>query len=68
MSESYHMVKLDKNYWHKLPAMMEWCSNNFGEGGHNSLGDAWSLETAFGNSYFGFKYERDATLFSMKWL
>ena len=68
MSESYHMVKLDRSYWHKLPAMIEWCTDNFGEGTHNFLGDTWSLETAFGNSYFGFKREQDATLFSMRWL
>lgn len=68
MLEGYHIVKLDRSYWHQLPAMTEWCFANFGEGGHHSLGDVWRLETAFGNMVFGFKREQDAAHFSLRWV
>lgn len=68
-------VNLDKEYYHKQGEMIKWCLENVGEGGWLHRDDPaedspfkWELYSMFGNLQFTFYDDKDATLFSLKWL
>ena len=64
-----HEIKIGKDRYHELSDMSRWCSRQFGPGGYlKHQANVWYMETAFGNSVFRFKQERDATAFALKWL
>lgn len=61
-------VKLDRSRWSELRDIISWCNENFGEGGHPSIGDnIWTLETVFGHSTFSFSNSKDASYFALMW-
>lgn len=61
-------IEFDKSRYHLLEEMQVWCRENIGAGGYIYRDHfKWTIETAFGNSTFKFKNEKDATLFALKW-
>lgn len=64
-----HQIKLDRDYYPKLPEICNWCRDNIGPGGYIIRDHCvWKIETAFGYSNFYFKHEKDAMHFTLKWL
>lgn len=62
-------ITVDKRNYHKRNDMVQWCHENLGDGGWLShQGYAWAVESAFGNTFFKFEHEHDATLFALKWM
>ena len=58
-----------KDRYHEINDMVKWCRALIGPG--SWLGypnDVWSIEQAFGNSVFRFKNEKDAIMFSLRWV
>jgi hypothetical protein len=56
--------------YHLQQDMIEWCKENFGLGGGWVEDEVshWSVSSAFGNTFFKFKREADATLFALRWV
>lgn len=62
------VVGFNKRMYHLNGAMESWCKEHVGPGGWlNAPEDLWTISSVFGNTTFTFKYERDATLFALKW-
>ena len=58
----------DKDRYHEQREMVRWCEQNFGLGGYfPEPNQRWRWDSMFGSTFFYFKDERDATLFSLKW-
>lgn len=58
-----HRVQFGKDRYHEIQDMAQWCQENIGAGRY----PPWAVETRFGNTFFFFVNERDATLFSLRW-
>lgn len=62
-------IEISKRRYHEVNDMVRWCTEQFGQGGWLAKPyDRWTLEQAFGESSFKFKDEKDATLFTLKWV
>ncbi len=63
-------LQFDKDRYHLQRDMVQWCEQNLGPGGYTGVDpytSTWSWNSMFGSTFFYFKNERDATLFSLKW-
>lgn len=61
-------IEFGKDRYHLINAMVGWCHEHFGNGGWLAHpDDRWAIKTAFGNSFFQFKHEEDATMFALRW-
>lgn len=57
-----------KDRYHEIQYMISWCHLQFGDGGWlASPSCTWATESAFGNTFFKFKNEEDATMFALRW-
>ena len=74
------MIKIhyDKEQYSLIRSKEDWCNEHIGKGSWQnpeywSLGwdqcseVKWAITSAFGNSFFFFKEERDATMFILRW-
>ena len=68
-------LKLGREYYHRLRDMEQWLDANIGLGDWAALSEflddsdlRWSINQIFGYTYIRFRQERDATLFTLKWL
>ena len=58
----------DKHSHHLQNEMVQWCEENIGLGGWlNEPYYIWHVRAIFGNTFFMFEHEKDATAFSLKW-
>jgi hypothetical protein len=65
-----YQVHFEKDRYHQVLEMINWCHKQFGEGGYiasSNKTDRWAVATAFGKSSWLFKNKDDATLFALKW-
>jgi hypothetical protein len=63
-------IQFGKDQYHLQRDMVRWCEQNLGPGGYTGVdpyNHSWSWNSMFGSTFFHFKNERDATLFSLKW-
>lgn len=67
-----HSITFNKTQYHLNGAMEDWCNINVGKGGwlpgfigHED--DVWSINSAFGNTAFRFKNEKDYAWFVLRW-
>lgn len=64
-------IEFGKDRYHQQNDMILWCKDNIGSGGWQvpmALTDhKWKIESMFGSSFFYFRDEQDAVLFSLKW-
>jgi len=61
--------EIDRDRYQEQREIVRWCEQNFGLSNYNPTGDrSWHWDSMFGNTFFYFKKERDAILFSLKWL
>lgn len=61
-------VEFGKDKYHLVAEMNKWLRANIGPGGYSPVLDAkWHIESAFGNTWYTFKNDSDATLFALKW-
>lgn len=66
-------VQFGKDHYHLQNEMIEWCkkyiSPNYGwrKPDKERWGDDWGIVSMFGNSFFYFIEERNATLFALRW-
>jgi hypothetical protein len=61
-------IHFGKGRYHEIETMVKWCYEHFGDGGW--LADpkcSWAVGSAFGNTFFSFKNEKDATIFALRW-
>jgi hypothetical protein len=61
-------IQFGKDRYQEISSMCYWCWENFGDGGYLAPHARWTLEQAFGNSFFRFKDDKDATFFALRWL
>ena len=68
-------LKLGREYYHRLRDMEQWLDSNIGLGDWAALSEfldngnlQWSINQIFGYTYIRFRQERDATLFTLKWM
>jgi len=73
-------VQFDKHYYHLQNDMQKWCKEYIGPGGWGNpepINDIeyfdrdnlkWYIDCMFGNTFFFFRNDRDATLFMLRWL
>ncbi len=71
-------VELGKDHYHLQSNMEAWCTQHIGKNPRytnwvysqpkdwEGLG-TWCMNSAFGTTFFYFKNESDATLFTLKW-
>jgi hypothetical protein len=72
-SEYPYQVHLEKDRYHLIADIRQWCMQNIGIGGSwvsvvAGQGDRWCVITAFGKSSWCFKNQHDATLFTLRWV
>lgn len=61
-------IAFGKDRYHEIQEMISWLMANVGHGGYlDDPEGLWRIEQAFGNSFFRFKRDRDATIFALKW-
>jgi hypothetical protein len=61
-------VELGRSHYHLQGDMTKWCKDNIGKGGWLKVeGGVWSVDSAFGTTFFTFKNESDMTLFLLRW-
>ena len=70
-------VHYDRDEYSLHPAKEQWCRNHIGKGmwgiprdwkdGINSADARWSINSVFGETFFYFKEEKDATMFILRW-
>jgi hypothetical protein len=61
-------IQFGKDKYHEVETMIKWCYEHFGEGGWLAKpGSKWSVDSGFGNTFFIFKNEKDATIFALRW-
>jgi hypothetical protein len=68
-------IKLGREYYHRIREIEKWCETNVGLGDWAALSDfredknlQWSINQQFGYTFVRFRQERDATLFTLRWL
>lgn len=65
-------LALDRKYYHLHTEMIEWARKNIGTGGwrrpNTERGDTWGLIIAFGHQQWYFINEKDAMIFTLKWI
>lgn len=65
-------IKFGKDRYHLNTEMYEWLVNNLGPGGWYKqaidVNHRWAWESAFGNTTYHFREDRDATMFILKWV
>lgn len=66
---------LGREYYHRLREIERWCRANVGNGDCATRSDfredrdiQWSINQQFGHTYVRFRRDRDATMFTLKWL
>jgi hypothetical protein len=71
-------VELDRRHYHLQNAMTKWCEDNIGQNptyrnwvysepnNWEGLGN-WCIASMFGYTFFYFKNESDAIIFTLKW-
>ena len=60
-----------KDQYHLQNEIRAWCRGHFGPGmWMNPKGQTqtWGWESAFGNTHYFFKNEKDATIFALRWM
>ena len=58
----------DKHSHHLQNEMVRWCEENIGPGGWlNEPYYIWHVRAVFGNTFFMFEHQKDATAFSLRW-
>ncbi len=63
-----HEVVFGRDKYHLQGDMTKWCKENIGIGGWlKEEGQVWSVDSAFGNTFFKFNNESDMTLFLLRW-
>ena len=62
-----YQVHFEKDRYHQVREIIEWCLENVGPGGYNSLDSIWAVVTTFGKSSWLFKNQDDATMFTLRW-
>jgi hypothetical protein len=68
MTEFQYEHVVGKDQYHLLTEMQQWCRDCIGPGGYlREPMSNWSIETAFGTSFFKFQRERDRNWFMMRW-
>lgn len=64
-------IRFGKDRFHQNREMFEWLICRYGEGGWHKQsledGKRWAAESAFGNTRYYFKDDRDATMFLLRW-
>jgi hypothetical protein len=61
-------IQFGKSRYQEIDTMVKWCHEHFGDGGWLArCGCSWAVESAFGNTFFKFENESDATLFALRW-
>ena len=61
-------VEFGRDKYHLQGEMVKWCKENIGKGGWlQAEGAVWSVDSAFGTTFFKFVNESDATLFRLRW-
>ena len=68
-------LKLGREYYHRIQEIEKWCDINIGAGDWAAKSDfqedstlRWSISQQFGYTYVRFRRDRDATLFTLRWL
>lgn len=79
MSTSF---EFGKDRYHLQKTMIAWCEEHIGPGSWifnqspkdwtglsaaNGEPAVWTISSVFGNTFFAFKDEKDATMFSLRW-
>ena len=62
-----------KSRYHDQAEIRQWIEDSFGPGKYGAEAasegiSTWSWETQFGNTYYYFVNEEDATMFALRWL
>lgn len=72
-------VQFDKGRYHLQDEMQKWCKAHIGPGEWGNpepindieyfdrKGVKWCIDCMFGNTFFFFRDDRDATMFLLKW-
>jgi hypothetical protein len=69
-------VRFGKDRYHQHEEMIKWCKEVIGYGGWSWVtpdswdrvgGKLWLVHSAFGNTVFAFKEEKDASMFILRW-
>lgn len=66
-------IRFDKTRYHQYMDMIEWCTMQFGPGwGSQIFSDdkpnrPWGYTIMFGNTYWMFRDDKHAVLFSLRW-
>jgi len=56
-------IVLDRDYYHLHPEIYEWCNEHFG-----IMTTTWNRHMHFGNQYYTFENDADATYFALRWV
>jgi hypothetical protein len=68
MMSAQYIFEFDRGQYHEIIPMIAWCREQFGHGGYvDDDGNAWFVQQQFGYTWFRFRNEQDAVLFSLKW-
>lgn len=60
-------VQLNRDYYIKHTVIYNWCTEMFGPSYRPGELYRWSMSEAFGNQFYQFERDEDATLFTLKW-
>lgn len=75
-----HTIQFGKDRYHLQAEMVDWCNKNVGRNASHTMdwawgkpeeweeGSIWKIESAFGNTKFHFKEQKDANWFALRWL
>ena len=66
-------VKFGKDRYHQQQLMVSWCKQYLGKddgwGSYKKDGkDRWGIDAGFGNTFFYFRDEEDASAFVLVWM
>jgi hypothetical protein len=62
-------IEFGKDRYHLISEMTKWLRDNIGPGGYSPAPDAkWHIESGFGNTWYTFENDSDASLFALRWL
>jgi hypothetical protein len=62
-------IRLDRNYYHLHQKIGAWCQEHFGPVDFYNLDNGrWSRDMMFGYQDYTFRYDKDATFFSLVWI
>ncbi len=64
-----YKFSLGKDRYHQLEEIKSWCKESIGPGGY-VINDhcLWKIEHAFGNTVISIRREKDAALFTLRWM